>query len=123
MYERGLAGQHLRTLLTRPDADFEEILAPDATISTFMAPKGYRGPDGMRQYWADGAAAGWEIEIDVGDERVRGEKALAAGTLRVRRGPVDESFELTWGVRLEDGLVQEYCVFTDSTQADLWLAE
>lgn len=110
-------------LLSGPDERFEEIIAPEAQLSPFMAPKGYRGPEGARRYWEEAASGAWEISVELGAVRTRGEKALATGTLEARRGIVDERHELTWGARVQDSLIQEFCAFTDPAEAERWFSE
>lgn len=110
-------------LLSGPDIKFDEIIARDARLQTFMKPKGYLGPDGARQYWRDAEASGWDIKIAARDVRAVGDRALAYGQLSASRGKLQTVDDVIWGCRVEDGLIVELSAFVNSEDAEAWLRE
>jgi len=97
-------------------ADEFTFHAPTAELLRGGEP--YRGPDGIRRYLAD-VARQWErLEVEVDEVRVRGDRAVALGRVRVLGGGQVVDSPAGWAFRTgADGRLVSGRVFETRTAA------
>lgn len=84
-----------------PDADFW----PQGTGERIARDGPYRGPEGIREYFADVERVWDELEIETGKLRVVTGAVVAFGTARGVTGGRRVEAPVIWMFRLRDGLV------------------
>lgn len=101
-----------------PDADFW----PQGTGERVPRESPYRGPEGIRDYFADVERVWDELEIETGHLRVVTGAVVAFGTARGVTGGQRVEAPVVWMFRLADGLVVHGRATRTGEEAE-WLAE
>jgi ketosteroid isomerase-like protein len=100
--------------LAHPELEFW----PQGTAERVGREEPYRGPDGLRRYFADVERAWEQLRVEPAELRVAGAGVVAFGRVVGRSGGRDVELPAIWVWKLRDGLVAYVRAVATAAEAD-----